>query len=139
MRRVCYFSAMSWPGGSTGLVATGGSGADRAFWVEGYGGRPFTIDRVKHPLPVIIPRLSIGVLGGVQPDRLADLIHGPDDGLQARFLWLWPEKVAGKGSAKSPDEACQRDCGANCPCQADRAAAGAWGRRRVATLPLPAR
>src|SRR5829696_1815536 len=93
MRRVCYFSAMSWPGGSTGLVATGGSGADRAFWVEGYGGRPFTIDRVKHPLPVIIPRLSIGVLGGVQPDRLADLIHGPDDGLQARFLWLWPDKV----------------------------------------------
>jgi hypothetical protein len=47
-----------------------GSGADRAFWVEGYGGRAFTIDRVKHPLPVIIPRLSLGVLGGVQPDRL---------------------------------------------------------------------
>jgi hypothetical protein len=70
-----------------------GSGADRAFWVEAYGARPFTIDRVKHPLPVIIPRLSIGVLGGVQPDRLADLIAGPDDGLQARFLWLWPEKV----------------------------------------------
>jgi len=70
-----------------------GSGADRAFWVEAYGGRPFTIDRVKNPLPVIIPRLSIGVLGGVQPDRLCDLIAGPDDGLQARFLWLWPDKV----------------------------------------------
>lgn len=71
-----------------------GSGADRAFWVEGYGGRAFTIDRVKHPLPVIIPRLSLGVLGGVQPDRLCELINGPDDGLQARFLWLWPDKVA---------------------------------------------
>jgi hypothetical protein len=70
-----------------------GSGADRAFWVEAYGGRPFTIDRVKHPLPVIIPRLSIGVLGGVQPDRLSDLIAGPDDGLQARFIWMWPEKA----------------------------------------------
>lgn len=70
-----------------------GSGSDRAFWIEAYGGRAYTIDRVKHPLPVIIPRLSVGVLGGVQPDRLCDLLDGPDDGLQARFLWLWPDKV----------------------------------------------
>jgi len=49
---------------------------------------------VKHPLPVIIPRLSIGVWGGIQPDRLSDLIDGPDDGLQARFLWFWPDKIA---------------------------------------------
>jgi phage/plasmid primase-like uncharacterized protein len=70
-----------------------GSGADRAFWIEAYGGRSFTIDRVKHPLPVIIPRLSIGVLGGAQPDRLTELIAGPDDGLPGRFLWHWPEKV----------------------------------------------
>jgi hypothetical protein len=80
-----------------------GSGADRAFWVEAYGGRPFTIDRVKHPLPVIIPRLSIGVLGGVQPDKLSDLIHGPDDGLQARFLWFWPEKVAPRRPQRLPN------------------------------------
>ena len=68
----------------------GGSGSDRAFWIEAYGGRRFTIDRVKHPLPITIPRLSVGVLGGVQPERLTDLLNSPDDGLQARFLWLWP-------------------------------------------------
>jgi hypothetical protein len=71
----------------------GGSGSDRAFWLEAYGGRRFTIDRVKHPLPIIIPRLTVGVLGGVQPERLTDLLNSPEDGLQARFLWLWPEKV----------------------------------------------
>jgi hypothetical protein len=71
----------------------GGNGSDRAFWIEAYGGRSYTIDRVKHPLPILIPRLTIGVLGGVQPERLTDLLNSPDDGLQARFLWLWPDKV----------------------------------------------
>ena len=80
-----------------------GTGADRAFWIEAYGGRQFTIDRVKHPLPIVIPRLSVGVLGGVQPDRLADLLRGPDDGLQARFLWLWPDKVPPRRPRRSPD------------------------------------
>lgn len=71
----------------------GGNGSDRAFWIEAYGGRRFTIDRVKHPLPITIPHLSVGVLGGVQPERLTDLLNSPDDGLQARFLWFWPDKV----------------------------------------------
>jgi hypothetical protein len=80
-----------------------GSGADRAFWTEAYGGRQFTIDRMKHPLPVIIPRLSVGVLGGVQPDRLAELLQGPDDGLVARFLWLWPDKVPPRRPTRCAD------------------------------------
>lgn len=85
-----------------------GSGSDRAFWIEAYGGRSFTIDRVKHPLPVIIPRLSVGVLGGVQPDRLSDLIDGPDDGLQARFLWFWPEKVPPRRPTRHADSIAAR-------------------------------
>lgn len=97
-----------------------GSGADRAFWIEAYGGRQFTIDRVKHPLPIIIPRLAIGVLGGVQPDRLADLLHSPDDGLQARFLWSWPNKVP----PRRPRQSCDTE-----------AALEAF--RRLAELPLP--
>jgi hypothetical protein len=80
-----------------------GSGAERAFWVEAYGGRQFTIDRVKHPLPIIIPRLSVGVLGGVQPDRLVELLDGADDGLQARFLWLWPNKVPPRRPVRHAD------------------------------------
>ena len=83
----------------------GGSGSDRAFWLEAYGGRQFTIDRVKHPLPIIIPRLTVGVLGGVQPERLADLLKSPDDGLQARFLWLWPDKVPPRRPTRHVDVA----------------------------------
>ena len=44
-----------------------GSGADRAFWIEAFGGRCFTIDRVKHPQPIVIPHLSVAVLGGTHP------------------------------------------------------------------------
>ena len=38
-----------------------------------------------------IDRLSIGVLGGIQPDRLKTLLFkSDDDGLLARFLPIWP-------------------------------------------------
>lgn len=70
-----------------------GNGADRAFWTEAYGGRSFTIDRVKHPLPIHIPHLLVSVMGGIQPDKLVDLLYGADDGLTARFLWLWPDPI----------------------------------------------
>jgi hypothetical protein len=46
----------------------GGGGADRAFALEMYGGRAYVVDRVKNPDPIRIAHLSIGVLGGVQPD-----------------------------------------------------------------------
>jgi hypothetical protein len=71
----------------------GGGGSDRAFAIEMYGGRPYIVDRVKSPDPVRIPRLSVGVLGGVQPDKLSDILDGPDDGLAARILWTWPDSV----------------------------------------------
>ncbi len=74
---------------------SGGGGPDRAFWLEAYGGRPHTVDRVKHATPIHIPHLSIGVIGAIQPDRLSELLKGVDDGLVARFLWCWPEPIPG--------------------------------------------
>lgn len=71
----------------------GGGGADRAFFIEAYGGRSYTVDRVKNPEPVRIRHLSIGVLGGVQPDKLPILLEGPDDGLVPRLLWSWPDSL----------------------------------------------
>ncbi|GLS18758.1 hypothetical protein GCM10007874_17750 [Labrys miyagiensis] len=71
----------------------GGGGADRAFAIEMYGGRPYVVDRVKNADPIRIPHLSIGILGGVQPDKLAEMLSGPDDGLVARMLWAWPEAL----------------------------------------------
>jgi hypothetical protein len=34
------------------------------------------------------------VLGGVKPDKLCLILDGPDDGLAARLLWVWPDTVA---------------------------------------------
>src|SRR3954464_6542630 len=76
-----------------GFDKYGGGGADRAFAIEMYGGRSYVVGRVKHPQPIRIPHLSIGVLGGVQPDKLSAIIEGPDDGLASRLLWVWPDAI----------------------------------------------
>jgi len=72
-----------------------GKGGDRPFWLEAYGGRSYASERVKHDgTPQQIPYLSLAVLGGIQPDRLRSLLtKGDDDGLPARIVYFWPEKV----------------------------------------------
>ncbi len=67
--------------------------ADRPFYLESYTGGSYTQDRVKNPMPIHIERLALALFGTIQPDRLADIIRGADDGLLPRFLWLWPEPV----------------------------------------------
>lgn len=65
--------------------------SDRPFWLEAFGGRSFTVERMGRP-PITIDHLAIGVLGGIQPDRLKSLLFkSDDDGLLARFLPIWPE------------------------------------------------
>lgn len=78
-----------------GLDKYGGEGAERAFWIEAYGGRAKVVDRVKFDgVPLFVPHLSIGIAGTIQPDRLASMIlTGDDDGLAARFILVWPEPV----------------------------------------------
>lgn len=67
--------------------------AGRGFWIEAYGGRPYRVERVKHPEPIVIQRLAVAFYGTTQPDRLALLMRGADDGLMARILWTWPEPI----------------------------------------------
>ncbi len=82
----------------------GGAGSERALWLEAHGGRSYSIDRVKHPEPIIIPHLTVGVFGGIQPDRLNVLLTGPDDGLAARFLWSWPDdEIEPERPQRAPD------------------------------------
>jgi hypothetical protein len=69
------------------------AGGERALWIESFGGRKYVIDRVKAKTPIVIPFMTISILGGIQPDRLAEMIKGPDDGLPSRFLWAWPEPI----------------------------------------------
>jgi hypothetical protein len=65
----------------------------RAFWIEAYGGRPYRVDRVKHPDPIMVPRLAVSWHGGIQPERLAKVMREANDGLLARFTWFWPEPI----------------------------------------------
>ena len=70
----------------TGMNAYNDAG--RAFWIEAFGGRPYRVERQKHPEPIIVPRLAVSVVGGVQPDRLGPLMREADDGLLARILMV---------------------------------------------------
>ena len=68
-------------------------GNDRPFWLEAYVGGPFTVDRLRNPVPLFIPRLAVATFGTIQPDRLEQCLTGADDGLAGRFLWTWPEAI----------------------------------------------
>lgn len=71
-----------------------GNDADRPFYLEAYGGRRYTVDRRRNDQPIVIPYLTLSICGGIQPDKLnALLLNGDDDGLSARFLYVWPDPV----------------------------------------------
>lgn len=70
-----------------------GQDGDRAFWIESYGGRSYVIDRIKHNTPIRIQHLLVSIMGGIQPDKLASLIKGADDGFTSRFLWIWADPI----------------------------------------------
>jgi hypothetical protein len=70
----------------------GGKGSDRAFFLESWNGDAFVCDRVRyHDAPLRIERASLAIVGGIVPDRLRDVLAGVDDGLAARFIFIWPE------------------------------------------------
>jgi hypothetical protein len=70
----------------------GGTGGDRAFFIEGWNGGPYTVDRVKRSgAPLFIARNSIAILGGTQPDKIKGVFNAADDGLVARFAFVWPD------------------------------------------------
>jgi hypothetical protein len=59
--------------------------SDRAFWLETYNGGPHVVDRIKRGTQAV-ENLSASILGGIQPDKLAE-IHGlTNDGLLQRFI-----------------------------------------------------
>lgn len=91
-----------------GFNRYGGDG-ERQFWLQAYGARQHTVDRKKLGRPVVIPRLSVSALGGTQPDVLAQLLDGEEDGFAARFVYCFPDPVGGY--------ALSRQCARHTPCQ----------------------
>ncbi|WP_234731205.1 DUF3987 domain-containing protein [Acidocella facilis] len=87
------------------LGMTNYNDSGRAFWLEAYGGRPYRVERQKNPEPIEVQRLAVAVMGGTQPDKLAEMFKDADDGLLARFLWAWPEPRPFKLSRRAPNVA----------------------------------
>lgn len=82
------------------------SAGGRSFWLEAYGGRPFTVDRKSQAKPLRVPFNGVSVLGGIQPEKLRDALLGvADDGLIARFMWVWPEAIRFKRPRQVADTA----------------------------------
>jgi hypothetical protein len=80
-----------------GLDRYKSGGSERAMLLESYGGQEYRVSR-KGGGSSIIPRLSLCVLGGLQPDRFQSLIaKGDDDGIQSRFLYVYPNRRAFTG------------------------------------------
>ncbi len=36
---------------------------------------------------------SLAIIGSIQPDKLIEIFDAPDDGLTARFLYIYPEPI----------------------------------------------
>ena len=89
-----------------GFDKYGGSGGDRAFWIEAYGGRSYRYDRVSLKDEAIdIPFCAVSLLGALQPDRLSTmLLSGDDDGLAARPLYAWPDPVRSRRPQHKADD-----------------------------------
>lgn len=80
-----------------GMVRYNNKGSDREAWLELYNGGALSINRVKNNgLPVEISYASASILGGIQPAKLLTALRTDDDGLQARFLYVYPDVIIEK-------------------------------------------
>jgi Protein of unknown function (DUF3987) len=68
-------------------------GQDNEFWLEAWNGGAYNVQRVNRP-PLSIDYLLVGLVGGVQPDKLVASFEGSNDGMYARFLFSWPPTPA---------------------------------------------
>lgn len=72
---------------------------ERAFYLTGWNGRDgYTFDRIMRGLDLHIPKVTLSVIGGAQPGRIAEYLRAAvrgtagDDGLMQRFsLLVWPD------------------------------------------------
>lgn len=79
------------------------------FWLEAYGAGSYSIDRANKP-SVLIPRLSVSVLGTTQPDPIRDLLAAKTErGFAARYLYIYPEPKRGFVRPARIDQSVARD------------------------------
>jgi hypothetical protein len=66
------------------------SGQDNEFWLEAWNGDSFNVERMGRVTHV--DYLLIGIVGGMQPDKLVTSFEGDHDGMYARVLFAWPSE-----------------------------------------------
>jgi hypothetical protein len=67
-------------------------GTDAEFWLEAWCGGPYRVERMNRP-SIDLDHLLVGLVGGLQPDKLARSFAGDLDGMYARVLFSWPPKA----------------------------------------------
>ncbi|TXH14108.1 MAG: DUF3987 domain-containing protein [Hyphomicrobiaceae bacterium] len=78
-----FFGAINKHGGDKG------GGLDRSFWINAYDGGQYAVNRIGRGgiAGYIIDNLSVGILGGIQPDVIKRIMSGySDDGIIQRFI-----------------------------------------------------
>lgn len=76
---------MGWIGAMEKYASGKAGAADRAFWLKAYDGGSFYVDRISRG-EIGISNLSVSIIGGIQPARLAEVGGLTSDGLLQRFL-----------------------------------------------------
>lgn len=75
-----------WFGGMDKYSGGKGAAAERSFWLKTYDGDSHVVNRVSRG-PIVIPNMSVSLLGGIQPDPLRKIVEDAvDDGLIQRFI-----------------------------------------------------
>ena len=74
-----------WIGSMERYSGKGGGAADRAFYLQAYDGGRHTIDRIGRG-EKFVANLSVSLIGGIQPARLAEMHDLTTDGLLQRFI-----------------------------------------------------
>jgi hypothetical protein len=86
-----------------------GKGADRQHYLSMWSRSQIKIDRKSNPIPIIVPRPCLSVLGGIQPDVLGDLQENAqrDDGFVDRLLFAYPDLGPDRWTDAGVDQAAQ--------------------------------
>ncbi|MEL7392864.1 MAG: DUF3987 domain-containing protein [Pseudomonadota bacterium] len=67
------------------------NGNDQPMWLELHDGGTVIVDRKNREERLKITNALVSILGGIQPDRLDEVVGGADDGLFARFIYVAPD------------------------------------------------
>jgi hypothetical protein len=78
-------------------------GQDNEFWLESYDGKPYTVERMGRPA-IAVDHLLVGIVGGLQPDKLSRSFSGDADGMYARFCFAWPSEPGYRPLSDEADE-----------------------------------